>query len=132
MCGGIMSDLNSLLTVFKAAADPTRLRILKMLLIKPLCVCEVMHVLNMAQSTASQHLKILLAVGFVEASSGGTWTVYQIAKKPAPLIASLLNAIRDVPETDMLKKDAALARKVDRNRICLQKMKRRHLKRGVA
>jgi len=102
-------------------------------LIKPLCVCEVMHVLNMAQSTTSKHLQILLKADIVEALPGGTWTIYRIVKDPKhPLLVSIVNALRNTINTKESEKDAALARKVDRNRICLQKMKRRHLKRGVS
>jgi ArsR family transcriptional regulator len=128
-----MGNMTDLVFFFKALADPTRLRILRMLLIKPLCVCEVMHVLNMAQSTTSKHLQILLKADIVEALPGGTWTIYRIVKDPKhPLLVSIVNALRNTINTKESEKDAALARKVDRNRICLQKMKRRHLKRGVS
>nr|MBP9123989.1 winged helix-turn-helix transcriptional regulator [Ignavibacteriaceae bacterium] len=40
---------------FKILSDPNRLRILKMLQIKPLCVCEITDVLELAPSTVSQH-----------------------------------------------------------------------------
>ncbi len=46
-------------TLFKALSEPNRLRILKMLQRKPLCVCEITDILQLAASTVSQHLNIL-------------------------------------------------------------------------
>jgi ArsR family transcriptional regulator len=116
--------MDEMLTIFKALADPTRLRILKMLTVKPLCVCEVMHVLKMAQSTTSKHLQILFKAGFLEAMPGGTWTVYRIAREPKdPIITQILDSIKNSKETNEMKEDAAAARKVDRHRICLRKIK---------
>jgi len=120
--------MGNLLHIFKALADPTRLRILKMLMIKPLCVCEVMHVLNMAQSTTSRHLQILFKTSLIEVQSGGTWTVYRIPKKPEPVIVNILNLVSQVADTEESKTDAVRTKKADRNRICEQKMKNR--KRG--
>lgn len=117
--------MDELLKIFKALADPTRLRILKMLNIKPLCVCEVMHVLGMAQSTTSKHLQVLLDAGFLETGHGGVWTIYSIAGEPKlPIIAQVLESIKNSKDTDRMKADISAARKVDRNRICRQKMKR--------
>jgi ArsR family transcriptional regulator len=100
-----------------------------MLLIKPLCVCEVMHVLNMAQSTTSKHLQILLKAGVIEALPGGTWTIYRIFKEPKhPLLTFIVNTIRNTTDTKENKKDSVLAQKVDRNRICLKKMRAKQFK----
>jgi ArsR family transcriptional regulator len=117
--------MERLLTIFKALADPTRLRIIKMLTVKPLCVCEVMHVLKMAQSTTSKHLQILSGAGLVEAEPGGTWTVYRIVREPGmQVIAQILDSIKILKGANEAREDIAAAKKVDRNRICLQKMKR--------
>ena len=51
--------------IFKALSDPNRLRILKMLQTKDLCVCEITSVLNLATSTVSKHLSILRDSGFI-------------------------------------------------------------------
>jgi ArsR family transcriptional regulator len=117
--------MDELLQIFKALADPTRLRILRLLTVKPLCVCEVMHVLKMAQSTTSKHLQILSRAGLIEAEPGGIWTVYRIVKKPKnPVIIESLEAIKKSKETSIImKKDTAAAMKVNRYRICLRKIK---------
>jgi ArsR family transcriptional regulator, arsenate/arsenite/antimonite-responsive transcriptional repressor len=121
--GGAMEEV---LRIFKAAADPTRLRILRMLSAKPLCVCEVMHVLGMAQSTTSRHLTLLLNAGLVEALPGGTWTVYRVAAaEKGSAAASVLDAVRRIPLNDAAKRDLAAAKGADRSRLCRQRIERR-------
>jgi len=51
--------------VFKALSDMNRVRILKMLEIRPLCVCEITEVLQLATSTVSKHLSILRDTHFI-------------------------------------------------------------------
>lgn len=111
--------MKDLLQMLKALSDPTRLRILKIIAIKPLCVCEIMAVLKMAQSTTSQHLSILANAGLIEAEPGGVWTVYRLAKlKPGSAAACLIDLIKKAKATEQYKQDEMLARKADRERIC--------------
>jgi ArsR family transcriptional regulator len=65
----------------KAISDPTRIRMLKLLEGGELCVCDIMEVLGLVQSTASKHLNILKMVGLVESRKGGTWSYYRLAEK---------------------------------------------------
>ena len=51
--------------LFKALSDETRIRILKVLLERECCVCEVMQALDISQSRASRNLGILQDAGFV-------------------------------------------------------------------
>ena len=51
--------MNPLIKIFKALSDTNRVRILKMLEIRPLCVCEITAVLGLAMSTVSKHLSIM-------------------------------------------------------------------------
>jgi len=64
---------------FKALADETRLRILKLLEVKEMCVCEVMVALDLTQPTASHHLGLLENVGFVKGRKEGKWVFYKVA-----------------------------------------------------
>ena len=66
--------------VFKAFADPIRLRILGLLSSREMCVCEVMVALNLTQPTASHHLRILENVDLVKDRKEGKWVFYRIAK----------------------------------------------------
>ena len=65
--------------VFKAAADPCRLRILKLLKEGELCVCEIMTALSKPQSTTSHHLSILREAGLVKERRDGKWSYYRLA-----------------------------------------------------
>ena len=63
----------------KAAGDPTRTRILKLLEGGGLCVCQVQAVLGLAPSTVSKHLAILRNAGLVEDRREGKWTEYALS-----------------------------------------------------
>lgn len=63
----------------KAAADPTRTRILKLLESGGLCVCQVQAVLDLAPSTVSKHLGILRTAGLVVDRRDGKWVEYALA-----------------------------------------------------
>ncbi|MGE5416509.1 MAG: ArsR/SmtB family transcription factor [Acidobacteriota bacterium] len=52
-------------SIFKALGEPTRLKIVKLLSIKELCVCELEAVLDMSQPRVSQHLKVLRNAGII-------------------------------------------------------------------
>jgi DNA-binding transcriptional ArsR family regulator len=63
----------------KAAGDPTRTRILKLLEAGPLCVCQVQAVLGLAPSTVSKHLTLLKSAGLVTDQRDGRWIHYALA-----------------------------------------------------
>jgi ArsR family transcriptional regulator len=67
--------------LFKALADKTRLKILTLLDIREMCVCEIMVALNLTQPTASHHLGILEAVELVKARREGKWIFYSLKNK---------------------------------------------------
>ena len=64
--------------VAKAIADPTRVRVLKMLQAGEMCVCEITEPLGLAQSTISKHLAILRNAGLVSPRKVGYWVHYRI------------------------------------------------------
>lgn len=64
---------------FKALADETRLRILRLLEVREMCVCEVMVALDLTQPTASHHLGLLENAGLVNDRKEGKWVFYSIA-----------------------------------------------------
>jgi len=66
---------------FKALADKTRLRILRLLGVREMCVCEVMVALGLTQPTASHHLGILENSGLVKDRKEGKWVFYSIADR---------------------------------------------------
>jgi len=65
--------------LFKALADEIRLRILSLLKIREMCVCEIMVALDLTQPTASHHLGLLENAGLVRSRKEGKWVFYSIA-----------------------------------------------------
>jgi DNA-binding transcriptional ArsR family regulator len=98
--------------VFKAAADPSRARILKMLECGELCVCQIQAVLGLSQSTTSKHLSVLRAAGLLDERKEGRWVHYRLAEDAAnPYALPLLKLLRG-----WLADDPTIQR--DRQRLC--------------
>ena len=87
--------------VLKAAADPTRTRILKMLEGGGLCVCQVQIVLGLAPSTVSKHLSILKSAGLVEDRRDGKWIEYALVSgERNPYAKQVLAMLRGLLDRD--------------------------------
>jgi arsenate reductase/ArsR family transcriptional regulator len=90
--------------LLKAVADRTRLRILSMLDGGPLCVCQVVEVLGLAQSTVSKHLALLTQAGLVVDERRGRWTYYALSpeSRKGPrgrLLAMVQEALAQDPQS---------------------------------
>lgn len=97
--------MKAFLNVMKALSDPNRVKIIKMLQRRVMCVCEIQSALGLAQSTASKHLKILEAAGLIEYVKEGLWVNYRLADGAAnPYVANMLGNLRY-----WLEEDAAVA-----------------------
>ncbi len=66
--------------VYKALSDSNRLRILMMLKKQSLCVCEIVDILNLANSTVSKHLSVLRNADLIMDEKSGRWVNYRLAK----------------------------------------------------
>lgn len=75
---------------FKALSDETRLRILVLLTRGELCVCDLMAVLGLPQSTVSRHLAYLRNAGLVSDRREGVWMYYCLVKHPSTINGSSL------------------------------------------
>ena len=71
--------MKKLVKIMKALSDPTRLKIVKMLQHKTLCVCEIQAALGQSQPNVSKHLKILQEAGLVESRKDGLWVNYALS-----------------------------------------------------
>lgn len=67
--------------LYRALADPLRLKILTLLTVRPLCVCVIRAVLGIADSKLSYHLAVLKTAGFVTGEKQGNWIIYRITEK---------------------------------------------------
>ncbi len=95
-------------TVFKALSDPTRLRILGLLLTGEVCVCHIHETLRISQPKASRHLAYLRAAGLVDARRDGLWMHYRLSDVPDPILQSISEMVRHaLTHLETVQKDAA-------------------------
>ena len=106
--------------LFKALADKNRLRILKMLEVRPLCVCEIREILDLANSTVSQHLAILRDAGFIYDIKDNKWVNYHLNKRTDDdVVYALLMVLQSKSiDDDVYREDAERVEQVDRNVLC--------------
>jgi len=78
----------------KALADPTRLRLVSMVLSSDngeLCTCDVIEPLGLSQPTISHHFKKLTEAGLVTGERRGTWTYYRIVPEALSALAAVIS-----------------------------------------
>jgi len=115
-----MRAMKQFVRVMKALSDPNRVRMIKILGVKELCVCELQDLVGLAQSTVSKHLKVLEEAGLVDYRKEGSWFIYRLSKgeesEYARVMLKNLNAwLADEPQ---LQEMIARLPQVDRERIC--------------
>jgi ArsR family transcriptional regulator len=87
--------MKDFIKVMKAHSDPNRVKVLKMLQHRPMCVCEIQAALGIAQPTVSKHLKGLEEAGLVRCEKDGLWANYILSDgASSPYVASLLGNLR--------------------------------------
>lgn len=87
--------MQDFIKVTKALSDPNRVKIIKILQHKKMCVCEIQALLNIAQPSVSKHLRILENAGLVSSEKDGLWVNYYLADgSSSPYAASLLGNLR--------------------------------------
>ena len=99
--------MQHLIKALKALSDETRLRIMRVLLERECCVCEIMQALDISQSRASRNLGRLQDAGFLKARREGLWIVYSVDWQTANRYAtSLAKLVKDSPvSNEVLAKD---------------------------
>ena len=116
--------MDEFIKIFKSLTDPNRVRILKMLEQKPMCVCEITSVLKISTSTVSSHLAILKEAGFIRDSRNGKWVEYNYLKNSDnPVLHQVLAMIPAWLNNDsLIKEDSEKLNKADRKKICSGKI----------
>jgi ArsR family transcriptional regulator len=93
-------EADSTAALFKALADPARVKIVNLLASSgaPVCACEFEPALGLSQPTVSHHLKKLTAAGLLDREQGGKWAYFSINPDAAGRLAGLvdLGEVRDV------------------------------------
>ena len=70
--------MKKLTNIIKSLSDETRLRVIKLLEERELCVCELIQVLDMSQPRISRHLRVLKNAGLVDDRREGKWVYYSL------------------------------------------------------
>jgi ArsR family transcriptional regulator len=77
--------------LFKALADPARVRIVNVLATtdEPVCACELIEPLGLAQPTVSHHLKKLTEAGLLEREQRGKWAYFSLKRDAVEKLAAV-------------------------------------------
>src|SRR5262245_22792732 len=109
-------DLQTVDQIFKALADPTRIRILGLLANGEICVCHIYESLRLPQSLVSRHLAYLRRAGLVETRKDGLWVHYRLGARRDDVTQTLLDAVYHcVGHLSGIAKDA---KRLERNTGC--------------
>lgn len=107
--------------LFKSLSDETRLRILALLSSGELCVCDLMAILDLPQSTVSRHLAALRHAGLVHDRRHGVWVYYSLAAPQTPRDEELLTLLQQrLTELPQAQSDshALLRRREEKDESC--------------
>jgi ArsR family transcriptional regulator len=112
--------MKEFIKVMKALSDPNRVKLVKMLQHKVMCVCEIREALGVAQPTVSKHLKVLEYAGLVSYKKDGLWVNYHLtdgASSPyaASLLGNLKHWLEEAPEITTLVRRLPMIR---REEVC--------------
>jgi ArsR family transcriptional regulator, arsenate/arsenite/antimonite-responsive transcriptional repressor len=89
-------EFETLSECFKALGDKTRLRILALLKVRELCVCELTALLGMSQPAVSQHMRRLRSAKLVKERRQGQWVYYSLNPSAWPFLPAVLDALPNV------------------------------------
>lgn len=111
-----MENAESRVRILKGFADESRLKILMLLNIRPLCVCEINYMMDIALSTISAHLKVLKKAGLIFDKKEGRWITYTLTDDPYCI--RLLNICSEGIDFSEEKKKLASADRI----MCAEKL----------
>lgn len=89
--------------VFKALADPTRVRLLSMIAAAEgaeACICDLTEPLALSQPTVSHHMKQLVDAGLVSREQRGKWAYFRVIDSALERIAAILTPARAISRTE--------------------------------
>ena len=108
--------MNEYLKIFKALSDKTRLRIVKMLEVKPMCVCEIREIIGSSMSTISSHLKIITDAGIITFNKEDRYINYELSTNNVT-VQKVLNLLNELSDEEIIS-DKQKAIMTDRKNIC--------------
>ena len=93
-----------LISIYRCLCDETRLRILHLISVRPLCVCHLQEVLEQPQVKISKHLAYLKAQGMAECRRHQNWMVYSLPRKKGHELEANLRCLQDCARTEPIFK----------------------------
>jgi ArsR family transcriptional regulator len=84
-----------MIAVARALGDQTRARIVGLLGVHALCVCELKVALSLSQATVSDHLRVLFEAGLLTTSKRSYWTLYAMRDDLPPEILKFVSLLTD-------------------------------------
>ncbi len=87
--------MTDVVTFCRVLSDETRWRILRLVMDRALCVCELAEILGMPQSSVSSHVQIIRKAGLLESETCGKWTYFRIMAEHLPIFRALLRRFPD-------------------------------------
>lgn len=86
-------DVSDLDALFRGFADPTRIRILNLLVAGEMCVCDLVDLLDLPQPTVSRHLAYLRESGLVESRRTSNYAYYQLTEARNHIHQNLIDCV---------------------------------------
>lgn len=105
-----------IINIYKCFCDQQRLRILNLLNEGPLCVCQLMEILDADQVKISKQLRFMKKLGMVNGVRCAQWMVYRLADTSNPLLQENLKCLQDckgegaIFRKDLKKRQSLLAK----------------------
>jgi ArsR family transcriptional regulator len=106
--------MREFMSITKALADPSRVRILLALRRRELCVCQITELFGFAPSTMSKHLSILHQAGLIQSRKSERWVHYRLPDRPAPMVVreALDWVHQSLGQTDEARADAKKLKRI--------------------
>jgi len=105
-----MRKIEEIVQIFKVLGDEHRLRILLMLKKRPMYVCRIQEVLDIALSTVSQQLKLMSISGYILKTREGRWIAYRINDENELLMKLLDIVEKGLERSAVIRRDEMKAR----------------------
>lgn len=122
-------------SILRVLGDPTRLRLLRLLLEAEteLCVCELVDSLEESQYNVSKHVTALKAAGLVASRRDGRWVYYRALRGGSPFHRHVLSTVAAIPPEHAARDRKELEKRLRlrKHGRCLKGVQKSHLLGGV-
>lgn len=118
----MVRSLSQTVAILRALGDENRMRIVIALRRQPLCVCQIVELVQLATSTISEHLMILKAAGILTRKKEGRWVYYRVAEEqgPSKVLHGVFQGLEEDQHVQLDAKRLAGILRVDPAELCRQ------------